>query len=171
MAGEYELQNPSEVAFGLGDFIGHVGGEIEGFDSVHGGNGIGKRNAEGRLLLEFCDERELCVANTWFKKTDKRKITFKSGNNKSEIDFILVSKENRKHLKDVKVIPWDLQHQLLVADVDKRKLNKVVKKESRVKRMIWKLKERKIQEKFERVEELVDVETTNLWKSFRDGVL
>ena len=66
-------------------------------------------------------------------------------------------------MKDVKVIPWELQHRLLVADVDKRKLNKVIKKESRVKRMVWKLKEREMQEKFERrVEELVDVETTNL---------
>ena len=37
--------------------------------------------------------------------------------------------------------------------------------------MVWKLKEREMQEKFERVEELVDVETTNLWESFRDGVL
>ena len=62
------------------------------------------------MLLEFCDERELCVANTWFEKTDERKITFKSGNNESEIDFILVSKENRKFLKDVKVIPWELPH-------------------------------------------------------------
>ena len=61
------------------------------------------------MLLEFCDERELCVAKTWFKMTDKRKIMFKSGNNEAEINFILVSKENRKHLKDVEVIPWDLQ--------------------------------------------------------------
>ena len=38
--------------------------------------------------------------------------------------------------------------------------------------MVWKLKQREMQEKFERkVEELVDVETTNLWESFRDGVL
>ena len=87
LAGEYELQNPSEVVFGLGDFNGHVGEEIEGFEGVHGGNGIGKRNAEGRMLLEFRDKRELCVANTWFKKTDKRKITFKSGNNEFEIDL------------------------------------------------------------------------------------
>ena len=105
------------------------------------------------------------------KKTNIRKITFKSGNNESEIDFILVSKENRKFLKDVNVIPWQLQYRLLVADVDQRKLNKVVKKESRVKRMVWKFKEREMQDKFERVEELVDVETTNLWESFRNGVL
>ena len=72
-------------------------------------------------------------------------------------------------MKDVKVIPWELQHRLLVADVDKRKLNKVIKKESRVERTVWKLQEREMQEKFERrVEELVDVETTNLWESFKD---
>ena len=41
------------------------------------------------------------MANTRFKKTDKRKITRKSGKSEPEIDFILVSKENRKHLKDV----------------------------------------------------------------------
>ena len=136
LAGEYELQNPSRVVFGLGDFNGHVGEEIEGFEGVHSGNGIGQRNAEGRMLLEFCDERELYVANTWFEKTDNKKTTFKSANNESEIDFILVRKENRKFLKDVKVIPWELQHRLLVADVDQRKLNKVVKKQSRVKRMV-----------------------------------
>ena len=150
LAGEYQQQNPSEVVFGLGDSNGHVGEEIEGFEGVRGGNGIGQRNAKGRMLLEFCDEKELCVANTWFKKTDKRKITFNSGNNESKIDFILISKENRKFVKGVKVIPWDLQHPLLVADVDKRKLNKVIKKESRVKHMVWKLKETEMQEKFER---------------------
>ena len=96
LAGEYELQNPSEMVFGLGDFNGHIGEEIEGFEGFYGGNGKGKRNAEGRMLLEFCDEKELCVANTWFKKTDKRKITFKSGNNESAIDFSLVSKKAEK---------------------------------------------------------------------------
>ena len=35
----------------------------------------GERNVEERILLEFCDEKELCVANTWFEKKEKRKIT------------------------------------------------------------------------------------------------
>ena len=64
LAGECKLQNPGKVVFRLEDFNGHVGKEIEGFEGVHGGNGIGKRNVEGRMLHEFCDERELCVANT-----------------------------------------------------------------------------------------------------------
>ena len=45
---------------GLGDFNGHVGRCAEGFEGIHGGYGIGKRNAEGRLLLDFCDQKELC---------------------------------------------------------------------------------------------------------------
>ena len=62
-----------EIIVSLGDFNGHVGKYAEGFEGVHQGNGVGKRNAEGRRLLEFCDERELFVTNTWFKKQTKRK--------------------------------------------------------------------------------------------------
>ena len=47
------------MVFRLEDVNGHVGEEIEGFEVVHAGNRIGQRNAEGRMLLEFCDEREL----------------------------------------------------------------------------------------------------------------
>ena len=39
-----------------------------------GGNGIGKRNAEERRLLEFCDEKELKVANTWFYKRREKSL-------------------------------------------------------------------------------------------------
>ena len=69
------MQNPGEVVLGLGDFNGHVGRWIDGFESVHGGCGIGKRNVEGRRLLKFCDENELLVANTWFEKKEQGKIT------------------------------------------------------------------------------------------------
>jgi len=79
------------MVFGQGDFIRHTRKQVEGFEVVHRGNGIGKRNTEGRMLFEFCDERELCIANTWIKK-DKRKISFKYRNNESEIDFVSVRK-------------------------------------------------------------------------------
>ena len=35
LTSEYELQNPSEVVFGMGNFNGHVGNEIEGFEGFH----------------------------------------------------------------------------------------------------------------------------------------
>ena len=49
------------------DFNGHVRRRIDDFEGVHGGYGIGKRNIEGRRLLEICDKKELCVANIWFE--------------------------------------------------------------------------------------------------------
>ncbi|XP_068692885.1 uncharacterized protein [Montipora foliosa] len=61
------------------------------------------------MLLEFCDEKELCVANTWFTKGEKRKVTYSAGENETEIDFVLVGKGNRKFLRDVKVIPGVLK--------------------------------------------------------------
>ena len=65
MASKWDLKNSGEVVLGLGDFNGHVGRWIGGFDGAHRRYGIDERNAKGRILLEFCDEKELCVANTW----------------------------------------------------------------------------------------------------------
>ena len=65
------------------------------------------------MLLEFCDEKELCVANTWFRNGEKRKVTYSAGENESEIDFVLVGKGNREYLRYVKVIPGELQHRLV----------------------------------------------------------
>ena len=42
---------------------------------VHDKHGIGKRNAEETRLLEFCDVKELCVANTWSEKEQKKQPT------------------------------------------------------------------------------------------------
>ena len=39
-----------------------INGHAGKWMSVHGGNGIGERNVEGKKL-EFCYEKELCVAN------------------------------------------------------------------------------------------------------------
>ena len=73
-----------EPVLGIGDFNGHVWKRIEGYEDVHGGNGIGETNVEGRMLLEFCDEKALCVANTWFRKGEKRKVTYSTRGNESE---------------------------------------------------------------------------------------
>ena len=73
MAGECDLQNHSEVVLGMRDFNGHVGRRIDGFEGMHCGYGIGKRNVEGRRPLEFCDEKELCVASNGLKRRSREK--------------------------------------------------------------------------------------------------
>ena len=161
-----EMGSSSEIIVSLGDFNRHVGKYAEGFEGVHGGNGVGKRNAEGRRLLEFCDERELSVANTWFKKTDRRKIPYSAGGCGTEIDFVLVGEKYRKYIRDIKVIPWKLQHRMVVVDLDKKVLKKVVRKERIIRRKIWKLNENQTRVRFEkRVKELVSTDVPDLWKT------
>ena len=76
------------------------------------------------------------MANTWFEKKEQRKITYSMDGNETKIDFVLVGKNNRKYLKDVKAIHWELQHRLMVTDIDKRKLKKVVKNEQTIRRRV-----------------------------------
>ena len=70
------MHSADDLATCLCDINGHVGRHIDGFDGVHGGYGVGQWNLEGRMLLESCLEKALCVSNTWFKKEEKRKLTF-----------------------------------------------------------------------------------------------
>ena len=104
----------------MGDFNGHVNSHIDGFDGVHGVYGVGQRSLEVRMLLEFCQEKELCVSNTWFKREEKRKVTFRMGENVTEIDFVLIKKEHRRFYQNVRAIPGEFQHALVIADMDKR---------------------------------------------------
>ena len=107
-----------------------------------------------------------------YKKRDERKVTYSSGGNDTEIDFILVVKEKRKYLRGVKLIPAELQHRLVVVDMEKRKLKKSGKKNKRVRWRVWKLKEKEIKEELEqRVVKLVDTEAVDLWESYKNGVL
>ena len=115
------MQNPGEVVFDMGDFNEHVGRRIDGFEGVYDGQGFGKRNVEGRRLLEFGIKRSWAEQIQWFKKKEQKKIAYSMGGNKTEIDFVSVGKNNRKYLKDMKAIPWELQHRLVVTDIHKRK--------------------------------------------------
>ena len=54
---------------------------IDGFHGVYGGYVVGQGNLEGRMLLEFCLEKELFVSNTWSKREEKRKVTSRTGEN------------------------------------------------------------------------------------------
>ena len=79
---------------------------------------------------------------------------------------------DRKYLRDVKVISGELQHRLVVADLQRKRMKKVLRKDVIVRRKVWKLKEHDVREKFEqRVQELVSVDAPDLWSCFKEGVL
>lgn len=65
---------------------------------------LGAKNVRGQLLLEFlCREKMFC-GNTFFRKPDQRKWTWRSpdGANKNEIHYILIDK--RWACEDVSVL-------------------------------------------------------------------
>ena len=93
---------PNEVVLSMGDFKGYVRRRIDDFMGVHGGYGIGKRNVEGKIL-DFCDEKELCVANTWFEKEQNKYHTVYVEIKLRLILYWLV-KTDRKYLKNVNAI-------------------------------------------------------------------
>ena len=104
----YELVGaipPGEGVFLGGDLNGHVGELTGGYDGVHGGKGFGTKNAEGESILEFGSAMELAVCNTFFNKPEDHLVTYASGNARSQIDYVMVRKKDRKTVSNVKVIP------------------------------------------------------------------
>ena len=71
------MHSAGDLAMCLGDLNGHIARHIDGLGRVHGGLDVGQRNFEGRMSLEFCQENKLCVSNTWAKREEKRKVTFR----------------------------------------------------------------------------------------------
>ena len=76
-----------------GDLNGHIGVQSDGYPGVHGGLGFGRRNEEGRMILEFATAHDLIIANLFFRKRKSQLITFQRGRNETQIDYFLVRKE------------------------------------------------------------------------------
>ena len=104
----------------MGDWNGHVGADAYGYRDVHGGHGFGERNVEGECVLEFALANGLLVGNTQFIKRKSHLITYHSGDNDTQIDYVLYPKSFCGMVTNVKVIPGEAcasQHRLLVCDL------------------------------------------------------
>ena len=121
------MHGADDLVMSFGDFNEHIGSHIDGFDWVHGGYGVGKRNLEGTVLLGFCQLKELCMSNTWFKRVEMRKGTFRRAK-LTKIGFVLKKKGHQRFLRYGKVIPGRCQHTLVVEDIDREKIRNVVRK-------------------------------------------
>ena len=96
-----EMSEKEELVIG-GDLNGHIRKEIDGYPRVHGGQGYGEKNEEGRRILDMVQRNNL-VCNTRYKKKDDHLITYSSGGRKSQLDFILAKQSDAKNLKNYKV--------------------------------------------------------------------
>ncbi|XP_066962236.1 craniofacial development protein 2-like [Macrobrachium rosenbergii] len=127
-----------------GDMNAHVGESSDGFEGIHGGRGFGRRNQGGERLLELAEAMNLVVLNTQFEKRSHL-VTYSSGHNETQIDYVLVRKEDKKIIMDCKVIPNEsvvAQHKLAVADFRLKAIRKRTAPARNRRIKTWKLKGR-----------------------------
>ena len=66
--------------------------------------------------MESMESIDLALANTFFNKKEEHLITYKSGGNSSQIDFIMTRRVDLKEMRDFRIIPGEevvSQHRLL----------------------------------------------------------
>ena len=125
----------SQKMFVIGDFNSKVGEKKE--EEKHlGPYGIGIRNKRGDRLVQFAQEQDLYILNTFFKKPLSAKWTWKSpdGRTKNEIDFILSN--YKKDIKDIQVLNglrFDTDHRMVRARIKTNKRKIYVKNSHRIK--------------------------------------
>ncbi|XP_037792856.1 craniofacial development protein 2-like [Penaeus monodon] len=96
---ERVIQNvpPSEVLRVGGDLNGHVGEGNTGSSECMGRHRVGIRNDDGDRIVDWETAGGMALVNTYFMKLEQQKITYKSGNNNTQIDYIAC---RRQQLKD-----------------------------------------------------------------------
>lgn len=76
------------------DFNGHIGMNNVGYEAVHEGYSFGQRNETGHQSLNLLWCIIYASQKPIFKKKEEYLITFKSGVNKSQIDFFMLKKND-----------------------------------------------------------------------------
>ena len=132
------------------DLNGHVGEGNIGNEEIVGRYGAESRNKEGSMVVDFGKRMDLAIVNTYFKKKDEHRVTYKSGGKSTQIDYVMFRRRNLKEMCDCKVILNECvakQHRIVVCKmvlmVKRKKADKV-----KPRMRWWKLKETSYQEAF-----------------------
>ena len=102
------------------------------------------------MVVNFGKRMDLAIVNTYFKKKDERRVTYKSGGKSTQVDYMMCRRRNLKEMCDCKVIVNECvanQHRMVVC---KMALMVKKKKAEKVKPKIrwWRLKETSCQVAF-----------------------
>ncbi|MDM5112198.1 hypothetical protein, partial [Aeromonas caviae] len=65
--------------------------------------GVKERNAKVQMVVDFAKRMEMAVVNTYFKKREEHRVTYKSGGRCTQVDYILYRRCSLKEIGDCKV--------------------------------------------------------------------
>ena len=99
-----ELTPKKDVLFIIGDWNSKVGSQ-----ETPGATGkfvLGIQNEAGQMLIEFCQENALVIANTLFQQHKRRLYTWISpdGQYQNQIDYILCIQRCRSSIQSAKTV-------------------------------------------------------------------
>ena len=99
---DWLLTPKKDVLFIIGDWNAKVGSQET--PGVTGKFGLGIWNEAGQMLIEFCQENALVIANTLFQQHKRRLYTWTSpdGQPRNQIDYILCSQRWRSSIQSAK---------------------------------------------------------------------
>ncbi|KAI5615334.1 hypothetical protein C0J50_10843 [Silurus asotus] len=89
------------------DFNGHVGEGNRGDQEVMGRYGLKERNVEGQMVVDFAKRMKMAVVNRYFKKKEDHRVTYKSGERCTQVDYVLCRRCNLKEIRDCNVLAGD----------------------------------------------------------------
>ncbi|KAI5717312.1 hypothetical protein M8J77_003669 [Diaphorina citri] len=165
-----QLTDEKSNVFIMGDFNASVGNQT---GTNTGKFGLGNRNQRGTRLVEFCEQHDLIVSNTYFEVPNRRRYTWKApgDRNRFQIDYILTKKKFRKQILSSHAYPGydvDSDHNLVMARCHfqpKKKFNKPKNK----KWSVEKLKDQNVARTFKQeLDKLVDQKED--WDSLKDHI-
>lgn len=171
-----------------GDLNGRVGRQDQKTKDVIGTHGEPLRNNNGHRIIDFCIQNNMLVMNTFFQHKDVHKYTreVKSRGERSIIDYIIVSRELRQKIDDVKVRRGpeiNSDHYLVIAKtkigMERKKAGTLRNRSTTGKIKSHTLSDKDIAQKYrDRVQELIemaDIKSDNdledLWKILRDSLV
>ena len=94
-----------EILIVMGDLNAKVGKEK--YETIVGNHGLGKRNERGERLIQFCNETNLSIMNTFFQQPDRRLYTWKSPGDvtRNQIDYIMIRQRFRNSIRQCRTYP------------------------------------------------------------------
>ena len=132
------------------DLNRHVSEGNIGDEEIMRRYGAGTRNKEGSLVVDFAKRMDLAIVNTYFKKKNEHRVTYKSGKKSTQVDYVMRKRRNLKEICNCKVMvnQYVTKHHRMVvckmAPMVKKKKAKKIKPKIRW----WKLKQTSCQEAF-----------------------
>ena len=178
----------TDVLIVMGDMNAKIGnGKVDGYI---GGFGLGNRNERGDRMLEFCVDKDLMVANTYFQHPVRRLYTWKSPGDvrRNQIDYIMVKRRFRNCIKDCRTYPGadiNSDHCLLVSKMN-IKLKRIVKKKGKDQYDLEMFKQENIQQRYavevfnrfsllssedgEQNDESAEEKIEKKWSHFKEGI-